>query len=164
MKLGDEAARALILRSYTYEPETGHFRATTNRPHRKAVDICGTPSEWGYINLRAGDVRMFAHRAAWLVVYGTSAPGVIDHINGIKTDNRIANLRCVSDRVNAENKRVARVDNVTGLLGVSPCRSGYRAILHVRGKQHYLGAYKTPEEAHAVYVEKKRQLHEGNTL
>ena len=65
---------------------------------------------------------------------------------------------------NCHNQRKAQKISVSGLLGASPRRGYWRAAITVGGKAIHIGYYKTPEEAHAAYVEKKRLLHTGNTI
>jgi calcineurin-like phosphoesterase family protein len=89
---------------------------------------------------------------------------VIDHINGIKTDNRIENLRNVSQRCNIENVLKPRKHNKSKVLGVRKSKYGFYSSLAHDKKTIYLGHYKTAEEAHNVYLEAKRQLHEGCTI
>lgn len=89
----------------------------------------------------------------------------IDHINGNRMDNRIANLRCVSASVNQQNQRRPHRTNSTGYLGVVPVRRGqFRAQIWVSGAAKNLGTFDTPQEAHAVYLHAKRLRHEGCTL
>lgn len=62
--------------------------------------------------------RMFrAHRVVWALAYGEWPNGEIDHINGIKTDNRIFNLRSVSKVDNMRNRVLSR-NNSSGAVGV----------------------------------------------
>jgi hypothetical protein len=111
--------------------------------------------------LRKSD--FLAHRLAWFYVHGVWPPVLIDHINGKRSDNRIVNLRLADWRLNMENKRRESY-NSTGLLGVKPNGKGFAARIGSRGVEHHLGTFRTPEEAHAAYVEAKRRLHKGGTL
>ena len=104
------------------------------------------------------------HRLAWLLHYGEWPTGQIDHINGVRHDNRIENLRLASAELNAQNKRNPLSGNKSGWLGVTYYAGAYRASLMHRRKQHCIGMFKTPEEAHAAYVDAKRRMHEGCTL
>jgi AP2 domain. len=117
----------------------------------------------GYIYIGLMKAHFLAHRLAWFWVHGEWPPLLIDHLNGVRDDNRIANLRQADRRLNMENRRRESY-NVTGLLGVKPNGKGFSARIGVRGVEHHLGTFKTPEEAHAVYVEAKRRLHEGCTI
>lgn len=155
---------------YSYDPDTGVFKRLRPvggaRPsHPSGV---GAVSE-GYLKIRVDGRYYPAHRLAWLYQYGEWPKHHIDHINGIRDDNRIANLRDVSVLTNAENLHAARVDSITGFLGVSRSRTGkFTAVIrtHLAGRQVqlYLGAYDDPETAHGVYLDAKRKLHSGCTI
>ena len=90
----------------------------------------------------------------------------VDHINGVRNDNRWSNLREVTRTVNIQNQRIAQTRNVAGLLGVSfeKARNKYKAGIVAGGKYHNLGRFNTAEEAHAAYLKAKRELHEGCTI
>lgn len=108
--------------------------------------------------------RIGAHRIAWVLSHGKWPDGVVDHLNGDTRDNRLANLRDTTPRVNCENQRRAHSRNPTGLLGVRQSGSRYSALITVRGRCQYLGSFGSPEEAHEAYLTAKRELHEGCTL
>jgi hypothetical protein len=91
-------------------------------------------------------------------------PVQIDHINGVKTDNRCINLREASPRTNSENKKRAMPFSVTGFLGVSKNKYGYNATIQTGGARKNLGLFKTPEEAHEAYKKEKRKMHFGCTI
>lgn len=162
------ADQADFLRSIlSYEPETGQFFWRQSRRGRKAGAPVGTPkSADGYLRIRVEGVRYYAHRLAWLYVYGEWPNHFIDHINGGRADNRIANLRSATDSVNAQNRRSGRHNRSTGFLGVSFDSRGkkYRASITVGGKHRHLGTFATAVDAHAAYVAAKRVLHEGCTI
>lgn len=95
--------------------------------------------------------------------------GVVDHINGFRSDNRWSNLRDTTDRVNQQNLKAAQKNNQTGYLGVTKLRNRrgskhYAAQLFADGRRVVCSYHETPEEAHAPYLEAKRKYHEGNTL
>jgi hypothetical protein len=143
-----------------YDPETGRF--SKNGAQRGFL----VPPK-NYVRVHLDGRQRLAHRLAWLYVYGEWPSGQVDHLNGDKTDNRIANLRCVSAAQNMQNIRSAKSYNKTGgLLGV--CRpsgeSKYVAQISVGGVNRYIGRYDTAEEAHAAYLAEKRKLHEGCTI
>src|SRR5690606_29866615 len=72
----------------------------------------------GYRQVGIGGSHYLAHRLAWLHVYGCWPENLIDHLNGVRDDNRICNLRDVDDRTNNENILRKRSDNTSGYLGV----------------------------------------------
>lgn len=67
-------------------------------------DIAGSINKQGYITISINGKRYSAHRLAWLYTYGHFPKQEIDHINRIRNDNRLYNLRDVSHKVNTENK------------------------------------------------------------
>ena len=86
---------------------------------------------------------------------------VIDHINGIKTDNRICNLREATDQENKQNISKPRKDNTSGFLGVSfrADRQKWRALISHNGRYIHLGHFHTPEEACMAYKKAKCFYH-----
>lgn len=157
-----------------YNPETGHFTwisAAGRWGRYPAGSRCGTTCKaTGYVRIQVDGRIHRAHQLAWLYVNGEWPIGLTDHINGIRGDNRIANLRCVSHSANAQNRHVPRRTNEHGFMGVtfSRTRKGrgekWLAQIEVNGKGIGLGTFNTPEEAHRAYIAAKRRLHEGNTL
>ena len=152
----------------SYNAETGCFAI---KKHRRYASLDGRETHCldmhGYVqvNLRPyGPLK--GHRLAWMMAHGEWPAGQIDHINGVRDDNRIVNLRVVTNRINAQNKRKALPSNKLGVLGVTyRVRRGYRATVTHYSKAHCVpGSFATAEAAHAAYVALKRQLHEGCTL
>ena len=101
-----------------YDPETGIFtwKASTSR-RVKAGDIAGSLDGLGYLRLSVRSRPYRAHRLAWLHTYGVWPKDQIDHINRIRTDNRISNLREVSHKQNGQN-RSKPSNNTSGHPGV----------------------------------------------
>lgn len=133
-----------------YNPDTGIFvwkLATTNRV--KAGDAAGSRGSDGYIRIGVCGRIYKAHRLAWLYVHGDWPKMELDHINGIKTDNRIGNLRDVTRSVNARNLHRAQRNSASGVLGVSLHKATglWRAYKHRR----YLGYFKTVDAAKAAW-------------
>lgn len=152
----------------SYDPDTGRFTSLVGGGKFRPGRLTGAPTRCGYIRVRVAGAYYKAHRLAWLMMTGRW-PVAIDHINGDGCDNRWSNLREVSVAVNNENLREPRSDNAVGLLGVSKNRAGrYTSTIRVELAGHrlqlYLGAYDSPEDAHAVYVAAKRRLHDGCTI
>jgi hypothetical protein len=152
-----------------YNPETGALTWKKLRNSMRIGQEAKSLDVGGYVQVNIAGTVVKGHRLAWLLHYGEWPSGHIDHINGVRNDNRIANLRNVTNKINCQNQRIGVRRNVTGLIGVhvSPRAlpdKRYRAKLWVDGKQIHLGGYPTPEEAHAAYVAAKREHHEGCTL
>ncbi len=95
---------------------------------------------------------MLAHRVAWLLMTGSDPVEEIDHINGVKTDNRWENLRPANRSQNAMNQRV-RSSSKSGFKGVSwHSRVGkWRACIKAGGKHVHIGYFDNREEAAIAY-------------
>ena len=134
----------------------------------KVNSLAGTvrKQDGGRLHIAFRGKRYLAHRLAWLFVYGKWPEGVIDHLNGNSLDNRISNLRDVSNTVNSQNQRKSRSDNQAGFLGVSwhSRTRKFLAQIQINGVKTHLGLFTTPEEAHAAYLAAKRKYHEGCTI
>jgi hypothetical protein len=160
-----EYAHQLLDDALQYVPADGRFywRLTRNNG-AKAGDLAGRTDANGYTTIRLLGKDHKAHRLVWLFERGCWPEGQIDHINGDRSDNRIANLRDVSGRVNQENRRRASAGNSSGHLGVRFKANGYEASIKVAGKNIYLGRFKSAEEAGSAYLAAKRVRHEGCTI
>lgn len=100
-----------------YDPESGVF-VWKVKPSMivDSGDIAGTICTDGYINILIKRKRYKAHRLAFLYMTG-EFPEYVDHINGIRDDNRWNNLRECSRKQNAQNAKL-RTDNSSGIKGV----------------------------------------------
>jgi len=128
----------------SYNKDTGVFIRLVSTSNRAVKgDIAGTISKFGYLKIRVLGVKnpVSAHRLAWLYVYGYM-PDFIDHINGVRCDNRIENLRDVTFQENARNMRIFK-NNTSGVCGVNKIKSGnWRARIGVGGKYKSIGCFK----------------------
>lgn len=151
-----------------YDAETGVFvRAVATGRHgcHKAGVVSGYTNPMGYVEISVDNRNYKAHRLAWLYMHGCFPPNYIDHIDGNPSNNRIANLREADDLINAQNIRRAKKQNTSGFLGITKNgQDGWLAKVWADGKAHYLGTFRTKEEAHAVYLAAKRQMHAGCTI
>jgi hypothetical protein len=113
----------------------------------------------GYVMVQIQGKIHGAHRLVWKMHYGED-PDTIDHKDGVRHNNKIANLRSVTRTKNLQLHRKTRRDSSTGLLGVSYRRDcgKYQARLQVDGVSRSLGTYATPEAAHAAYVAAKMEV------
>ena len=92
-----------------------------------------------------------AHRIAWAVHHGSWPEQQIDHINGVKTDNRMCNLRDVSATENGRN-RTLQANSTSGVTGVNWNKGArkWRACIRVQQKYVYLGHYRAIDDAIAA--------------
>ena len=117
----------------------------------------------GYVKVGISGCIYAIHRVIWLYVHGHWPRHDIDHLNGDRADNRLANLRDVTRSVNSQNLKRARVTSKSGLLGVSrhKGRKTFQAQIKTSGRSRHIGSYSTPEEAHSAYLDAKREEHPG---
>lgn len=103
----------------------------------------GTSAGWveahGYIRVSLGDRAHYAHRLIFLREYGWF-PDQVDHINGLRDDNRLCNLRAADNTTNARNSKL-RVDNTSSRVGVSWHENRWRALLFIDGRYISLGRF-----------------------
>lgn len=128
--------------------------------------IAGSNRKDGYLQTRVDVNRYLNHRIIWLWVTGSWPVNHIDHINGIRNDNRLINLRDVIRKNNNENLHSPYKNNSTGFLGVSksPSCSTYRARIRHNKQLIEIGNFRNPEDAHNAYIAVKRRLHDGCTI
>ena len=151
-----------------YDPDTGEFsRRISTAAHRgKIGDPVGTLSDQGYLMISVKSKQYRAHRLAFLYMTGEWPSAQVDHVNGIRIDNRWANLRDVPQPINQQNRRHPNRNSSTGVLGVSwiSREQKYGVRIWVGGKYKSFGQFDDLEKAKAVYLQKKRSLHPGCTI
>lgn len=133
-----------------YDPGTGDFTWKSWRKNQvNAGDIAGCvhKSSFGYMIIELSAVKYKAHRLAWFYVHG-EWPEQVDHLNGIRDDNRMINLRNVTHTENQRN-RIINSNNTSGYNGVAWVKhlSKWYAYIRHGGKRINLGYYKDKEKA-----------------
>ncbi len=143
-----------------YDANTGIFTRKSFRGRCPAGSAAGYQRTDGYVVIKYDDSVYKAHRLAYVYAHGAIPDGCeIDHINGVCSDNRIANLRAVVHAQNMQNQRRPRRDSKTGVRGVQKYRAGaYVAQITLNGEPVYLGCRKTLEEATALRDDAERRL------
>lgn len=146
-----------------YDQLTGVFTWRVMLAHRrKPGDAAGNLTH-GYIEIGIENRSYRAHRLAWLYVYGEWPYGQIDHIDGNRANNSIANLRVVTNQTNSQNRHGVSESKITSeYLGVTwnTANNCWMAQIKVGSKNQYIGQYATEYEAHIAYLHRKRLLHE----
>ena len=149
--------RDRLMELFAYDPTSG---VLMNRA--KGAQVTSTGSH-GYLWVWAGGAALLVHRIAWRLMTNEWPTGMLDHIDGNRTNNAWANLRDTDSSRNAQNMHKAMRTSRTGVLGVFPGdkRWGkpYRAGIEVDGRKRNLGVFDTLEEARAAYLDAKAQLH-----
>ena len=119
------------------------------------------PDSSGYKHIIVNRKKYYAHRLAWLYVYGT-LPKYIDHIDGNRINNCISNLREVNSKQNSLNRKISS-NNKSGVKGVEWNKQSkkWRAHISIDGKPTYLGSFNNLDDAKKV-IEETRIKHHGN--
>ena len=143
-----------------YAPETGVFTWRAKRQRVKVGGVAGTQHPDGYLRIMIDRKRYAAHRLAWLYVHGAWPVDQIDHRNGVRVDNRAANLRAATASQNQHNSKI-RKNNTSGMMGACWHKDNQKWVAHITiaGRQKYLGYFATPEAAHAAYLAAKAEHH-----
>lgn len=127
----------------SYDPEAGILRWRVARNNRvKVGQEAGSVSSNEYLHIGIDGRQYLAHRLAWLHVHGEWPNGQIDHINRVKTDNRLSNLRACSPRENSRNRKI-RCDNKSGVPGIhwSNKKNAWGTSVAVAGRQVSAGYF-----------------------
>ena len=95
----------------SYDEKTGHLTWLKGRGKAKTGSTAGTLMDNGYLSLRFKEVFYRCHRVGWFLHYGKQ-PYILDHVNDIKSDNRLSNLQEVTDQ---ENLILARIRKGAGV-------------------------------------------------
>lgn len=130
----------------TYDPETGTFVWTSNRQWANSHTV-GYVNVQGYHSIMIDYKNYLAHRLAWLYVYGMLPTLQIDHINHNTLDNRLSNLRLVTNQENQKNR--AYTGNSSGRIGVcfDKARNKWKPHIKINQKLINLGRFDTLEMA-----------------
>jgi len=156
---------------FEYNPNSGDLiwqkrvfstpNATKAWNGRYAGKRAGGVNSRGYVTVSVNSRAILAHRIIWAIIHGRDPTEEIDHVNGIKTDNRLVNLREASSSQNTINTRI-RVDNKSGFRGVVWHRATKKWSAQIKTKgagQIYLGLFINKEDAVAAYDLAADKLH-----
>jgi hypothetical protein len=142
-----EKCEYLKNKGYTYDPETGNIYGLKGnlitRKDKQGYIKFGTTRKWRY--------SIYGHHFAWYIIYGNVDFEMLDHINRIKDDNRISNLRISNPSQNGLNKPA-----------MGYCwdkeRGKWRASIYLNGKYIFLGRFDNELDAKEVYENYKTKL------
>lgn len=165
MTVTQERLRELL----SYNAETGVFtwlRRSENSRLDKIFNArfsgakAGSPNSNGYLLIGIKGRLYPAHRLAWLWVHGTMPADQIDHIDGNRANNALANLREATNSQNQRNRGSTK-RNTSGFKGVSWRKGEERwyAQIAASGRNIFLGYYDTPDAAAAAYAAAAAKYH-----
>jgi hypothetical protein len=142
-----ERCEILKSKGYTYDPETGKIYGVFGKELKNKIQ--------GYISISGGNNfkgNLLGHHYAYFMTYGHVDFDRLDHFNRIKTDNRISNLRILTNQQNSFNT------NAKGYCWDKQYQK-WRAYIMLNGKQIHLGRFNTEEEARQSYLKAKEKIH-----
>jgi len=152
IKIKKYPSKEYINSIFEYKNNALYYKKRNSNIVRKDLRA-GHKNDRGYITIRMNKKHFRSHRLIWIMHYGDIPKGLfIDHINHITDDNRLENLRLVTNQENQWN---------SVRKGYHKCkRSGkYMSYIHLNDKSIFLGYYNTKEEARQKYLEKKKKIH-----
>lgn len=134
----------------SYDPETGFVSWVAGaRKGQRAGFVC----RLGYRQIKFRGRKHLEHRVAWFLHYGDWPKKHLDHADGNRSNNRIANLREATVSQNRHNTH--KVRNGSGFIGVCWNKNcgKWQASIGVRGRKLYLGLFDDPKDGAAAYRE-----------
>lgn len=145
---------------FTWKRRPGNDRCTNSWNSR----LCGTNAGWfipkGYLRIGIEGRFYYGHRLAWFYVNGAWPAEQIDHIDGNKLNNAVANLREATHAENQQNCGL-RSTNASGFKGVSwdAVMNKWVAQITFNGKKQYLGGFDDPADAAKAYADAATRFH-----
>lgn len=131
------------------DPETGHLFRLLGCGRMRADKPAGKVCKDGYRRISVHGRSYSAHRIAWAMHHGSFPESDLDHINRLRDDNRIENLREVTSRQNNSNR--GRDQSEVGTTYIASLNK-WQAQIKCLGASHYLGCFDTQAEARAAYL------------
>ena len=161
----DALTQAELKSVLAYDPDTGRFTWVSKVNNFEAGSIAGGPNWHGYLRIKICQTSYQSHRLAFLYMTGAFPVDQVDHINGIRDDNRWLNLRQSTPLMNMKNRRLFR-NSTSGTPGVYFHRGARKWMAHigVGRAQVHLGSFSDKSDAvHARHVaEKEYGFHENH--
>lgn len=148
-------------KAYHYNPLTGQFTRLTRQGRSNLPGLLiPKPAKSGYLRHNFCGKVYYAHRLAYFYMNGSWPENDIDHINGIRHDNRWENLRSVSRQINLNNIN-SPVKTPSGYRGVYSSGNvnsqKWKAKISINGSEKWLGTFDSVEEAGLAYKKAKRE-------
>ena len=157
---------------FSYNPITGvvSYAVNVGRADKKRFvgDEAGRVTQEGYREIKINGKHYRCHRIAWAIHYGEWPKNQIDHINGVKLDNSIANLRDVPQAINMQNQFRAHKRNSSGssIVGVTKNKNSNKFVVsgYVDGSPVYVGGFSNLDSAELASIEFREKNYPGFTF
>lgn len=150
--------RDRLLDMFHIDVDRGEIVWKKSQGRARAGSIAGNTNVHGYRRIHIDGAEYLAHAVIFFIAHG-EWPELIDHINGVRDDNRIANLRQADSATNARNRHAFLE---TKLPGAQPYGAGkFAAVITADGKQYRLGVFDTELQAHQTYLSARAQVQEA---
>lgn len=133
-----------------YNPDTGLFTYKNNKPAPRG--LCK-----GYLRLTINKNIYYQHRLAWLYMLGSFPINEIDHINGIRHDNRISNLRDATYRENVQNRKYHREGKLVGCYFNKKSNKWFSCVT-IKNRTYYIGKFDSEKQASEAYFKVLKNL------
>jgi hypothetical protein len=143
---------AMLKTHLKYIAKTGEMMWRASGKGRRNKHAGTINNVTGYIQFNIFGVRIYTHRAIWAIIYGRWPVAEIDHINGVKNDNRLRNLREATRFENTANARKG-LRNKSGYKGVYFSKRAKKWSAQIRHRHivRWLGHFPTAKAAHSAY-------------
>lgn len=158
-KMNELPSAELVRKMFDYDPDTGLFtwKKYPYVSHTNAGKIVGNKTQHGYRRVGISGRYYFSHRLIWVHHHGSDPNGIIDHINGDRSDNRISNLRAVDYTLNSINQKM-QSNNKSGFKNVHLEHGKWTARIKFKGVIHSLGYFQSAAEAWEVARAKRLEF------
>jgi hypothetical protein len=149
-----------LQRILSYDPSTGVFtwiNPTSNRV--RLNDVAGCLGDDGYLKIQLMGNRYKSHRLAWLYCHGEFPEFELDHIDGVRVNNQLSNLRLATSKQNKENVKL-KITNTTGYRGIHWDKSRQKWLAHIthNRKFHNLGRFNDINDALKAVITARNQF------
>jgi len=152
-----------LRRLFDYDPETGVVtrKVAVNNNKAKKGDFVTSKDIKGYLRVTISGKRVKLHRVCYALYHGHDPyPMQCDHVNHDRTDNRICNLRLVTNQENQKNRSKIK-SNTSGVCGVCFHKTlkKWHAYIAANGKREHLGTF--TNKADAIAARKAAEIKYG---
>jgi hypothetical protein len=159
MKYRNEVTQQRLKELVTYNPQSGQLFWRLNRRGQKPAGTeAGTLAQDGYIKIRIDGLSYQAHRLIWLYAYGEWPKEEIDHIDLVKSNNALLNLREASHTQNMQNVASRKKEGKKG-AHFDKRRNHWYSSIRIQGKQKRIGTFPTERLAHKAYMAASKKYH-----